>query len=140
MKTTPIHLARCMVVAFSLLWAAAISVEQSKSDRSFISWIDRGVVNGTTYSVIVEAANLHPSSQFGDRRRVQFFNRLGGGDRVVSVQYAPHLPEPSEADGPLIVQEHPDSVDKRVRIVFLSDIKGDYPPDMVRHGRTPTAL
>lgn len=123
------------MVALAIMWASmwtAVESAPNRNNRLPEDWTDGGAVSGTTYSVIVEATNPRPSSQFGDKQRVQLYTSgLFGGGRVVSVQYVPHLPD--EADRSLTVRGHPGGVDKRVRMVFLSDMELEPYPDKVRH-------
>lgn len=124
------------MVALAFMWTEAVCVGQSvleRSVRSLTNWVDTGIANGTTYSVIVEANNPRPSAQFADKERVQFFSRFIEGD-VVSVQHIPHLPE--KADGSMISAQHLEGVDRRVRMVFVPDwprIQGH--PDKVSYDK-----
>lgn len=142
MRTIPTMLAHCML-ALAFMWTALVCVESAINRNNQLpeAWTEEGIVSGTTYSVIVEATNPRPSSQFGEKQRVQFFtHRLFGGGGVVSVQYTPHLP--AEVHGSLLVRRHPDGVDKRVRLVFLSDMELESvpDPDKVRHRSKKKAL
>lgn len=119
-------------VASCLLAQAVLEL----SGPSLGSHIDGRVFNDTTYSVIIEANNRNPCSQFADLERVRFFTR----PREVSVQFTRYLPDANE---PLNLRQHPDGVAKRVRIVFIMDkAKNEISryPNKVRHKNKQTTL
>ena len=130
MKTAPKQLAQG-VGAFILLWTAASCMEQpvlERTGRTLATWVDDPVV----YSIIVEATNPRPSSQFADKSRVQYFSRFIEGVRVASVQYIDHLEQEETEQVSMTVGKHPDGVDKRVRMAFVADSQLRNSPRKVR--------
>lgn len=91
-----------------------------------MGWTDPEVVEGTTFSVIVIEFNDHQSNLFRRANRVKTFSP--SGSYVVSVQFGcpfPYATWNETFEGPFNVR-HPEGVDRRIRIVHVSDmVEGD---------------
>ncbi len=94
-----------------------------------MSWEEeRRSTDGETVSVIVVEWRHHESNYFRDRERVRAYGSRvdgGGGAAVTSVQFASPYPEESlEEAGAPFGAAHPEGVDKRVRMVYITDFFG----------------
>ncbi|CAM9626304.1 unnamed protein product [Scytosiphon promiscuus] len=80
----------------------------------------------STVSVIVVEWRPHESNLFRDKERVRAFSNADDGGAVVqSVQFATPFPQAAwEASGHPFDVAHAEGVDKRVRIVFITDFMG----------------
>lgn len=129
------RLARGVVVLFCV--SAALAEENPSLDEeerifkaNWGGWAEEeGILNGTTYSVVVVAGNPKSSNLFRDQQRVRAFYRTSDGGGVASVQFASPRPQQPFLAGvePPFGVGHPDGVDKRVRIIYVSDLKFPLP-------------
>ncbi|CAM9294234.1 unnamed protein product, partial [Hapterophycus canaliculatus] len=97
-------------------------------EHAAMDWTEeQRVTDGSrTVSVIVVEWRHHESNLFSDKERVRAFSNAERGEAVVqSVRYASPFPQATwEAPGPPFGVAHAEGVDKRVRMVFITDFMG----------------
>lgn len=91
-------------------------------DQARMTWAEEpGSINGTTYSVIVVEWKHHPSNLFRDQDRVRAYGNTAERG-VASAQFASPFPQSNwNTSIPPFHIGHPEGVDKKIRVVHLTD-------------------